>query len=268
LRFARQFAVYVWVIVFEERAEVWSWRESDAFVVNYDRLIKIMDDQHGGAKGVVAKLPYASITAFDEAAVHELPEALEAIADLPGPLLVSTSRHAPRKGVDAFIRVLARLRDEGVDFRAALVGPGELLELHRELVRDLDLGDRVILPGRVPEVSPYLQHADVFVFPSIAEGSGSMSVIEALQFGVPVVSCSVDGMVEDLTDGEDAVMVETGSVDDLHRGLKQLIDDSELRARIAAGGRELYARRFSAEAMTDALSGLYAELGLEPVRAD
>ena len=123
----------------------------------------------------------------------------------------------PRKGVDVLIRALARVRDDGHDFRAALVGTGHLLEAHRELVRELGLADRVVLPGRVPTVGAYLRHADIFSLPSLAEGSGSMSVLEALQYGVPVVSSAVDGMIEDLTDDVDSLLVETGSVEDLHR---------------------------------------------------
>jgi glycosyltransferase involved in cell wall biosynthesis len=134
-------------------------------------------------------------------------------------------------------------------------------------VRELKLEDRVVLPGRVPDVRPYLHHADAFLLPSIAEGSGSVSVLEALQFGVPVISSAVDGMVEDLTDDVDSLLVETGSVEALHRALKRLIDDAALRARLGQAGAELYQRRFSADAATTALKDLYAGLGFEPTGA-
>jgi glycosyltransferase involved in cell wall biosynthesis len=173
----------------------------------------------------------------------------------------------PRKGVDVLIRALARVRDDGHAFHAALVGKGDLLESHRALVRELGLADRVALPGRVREITPYLRHADIFSLPSIAEGSGSMSVLEALQYGLPVVSSAVDGMTEDLTDDVDGLLVKTASVEELHRALTRLITEPALSERLGRAGNELYERRFSADATSTALNDFYAGLGLEPTSA-
>lgn len=94
-----------------------------------------------------------------------------------------------------------------------------------------------------------------------------MSVLEALQYEVPVVSSAVDGMVEDLTDDVDSLLVGTGSVEDLHRALNRLVSDPALRERLGKAGGELYRRRFSADAATTALTEFYAGLGLEPTRS-
>lgn len=267
LRLARQQLIYQWVKHSTVPIETKALRESDAVIVNYDRLRDLLHSEYDPAINVV-NLPYATVTAFDPIdTTSDIPQEITDLEMKNGPLIVSTSRQMPRKGVDVLIRALARLRDDGHDFRAALVGTGELLEPHRELVRELGIGDRVVLPGFVPTVGEYLRHADIFSLPSLAEGSGSMSALEALQYGVTVVSSAVDGMNEDLTDGVDSLLVKTGSVDDLHRALSQLITDQPLRERLGKAGSELHARRFSAEAATSALTDLYAELGLEPARA-
>ncbi|MGH2959448.1 MAG: glycosyltransferase family 4 protein [Solirubrobacterales bacterium] len=264
LRYARQRMIYEWVRRSTVPIEKASYQESDVVVVNYTRLRDLIHSEYDPAINVV-NLPYAASTAFDP--IDTSSELPSAVADLPqkaGPLIVSTSRHMPRKGVDVLIRALARLRDDGHEFRAALVGPGQMEGVHRELVKELGLGDRVVIPGRVPTVGAYLRHADIFSLPSLAEGSGSMSVLEALQYGVPVVSSAVDGLTEDLTDGVDSLLVETGSVDDLHRALSQLVGDQAQRERLATAGAELYHRRFSADAATTALNDFYAGLGLTP----
>lgn len=266
-RHARQRLIYEWVKRSTVPIEITSLRESDAVVVNYDRLRDLLHSEYDPAINVV-KLPYAAFTAFDPIdTTSELPQA---VADLPaksGPLIVATSRQMPRKGVDVLIRAMARSRDDGHEFRAALIGKGQLLETHRQLVRELGLADRVVLPGPVPEVAPYLRHADIFSLPSLAEGSGSMSVLEALQYGVAVVSSAVDGMTEDLTDDVDSLLVETGSVESLHQALNRLVSDTALRERLGSAGAELYQRRFSADAATTALTDFYAGLGLEPTRS-
>ncbi|MGK2876956.1 MAG: glycosyltransferase family 4 protein [Solirubrobacterales bacterium] len=267
LRLAKQHLIYQWVKHSTVPIERRTLLESDAVVVNYDRLRDLLHSEYDPAINVV-KLPYTTSTAFGPIdTASELPQA---VADLPfkeGPLIVATSRQMPRKGVDVLIRALARVRDDGHDFHAALIGIGNLLETHRELVRELGLSDRVVLPGVVPEVGPYLRHAGIFSLPSLAEGSGSMSVLEALQYEVPVVSSAVDGMVEDLTDDVDSLLVGTGSVEDLHRALNRLVSDPALRERLGKAGGELYRRRFSADAATTALTEFYAGLGLEPTRS-
>lgn len=266
-RLAKQHAIYQWVKHSSVPIETKALRESDAVIVNYNRLGDLLHSEYDPAIKVV-NLPYTTVTAFSP--VDTTSELSREIADLSvknGPLIVSTSRQMPRKGVDVLIRALARVRDDGHEFRAALVGKGELLETHRELVRELGLDDRVVLPGLVPSVGEYLRHADIFSLPSLAEGSGSMSALEALQYGVAVVSSAIDGMTEDLTDGVDSLLVETGSVDDLYRSLSRLIVDRPLRERLGKAGSELHARRFSAEAATAALNDFYAELGLMPAPA-
>lgn len=267
LKYARQRLLLEWVLRSALPAERSAMQRSEVTVVNYKRLARLIHEEYDPAINVV-ELPYSSMTAFDPVLdEYPYPQALADLAVKDGPVVVATSRHAPRKGVDVLIRALAQLRDEGVPFRAVLVGKGALLEDHRDLVRELKLDDRVALPGLVPDVREYLAHGDILSLPSLAEGSGSVSVLEALQFGLAVVSCAVDGMVEDLTDGEDSLLVETGSIPAMAEGLRALLTDPELRERIGRGGREMHDRRFSAEAATRALAEFYAGLGLEPTSA-
>lgn len=259
----RHRALVGWVDRVAVPSEVRGLCAADRVIVNYRRLENLIHETCGDEVDV-AVLPYATATAFEPIQTnYEVPQPVGDLRQSDGPLIVSTSRHAARKGIDILLRALALLRDEGHTFRAAVVGKGMLLDAHRQLVADLGLEDRVTLPGVVPDVRPYLAHADVHCLPSLAEGSGSMSTIEALQFGVPCVSSAIDGMVEDLTDEVDALLTAPDDVDDTARALRRLIVDSDLRARIAAAGRELFETRFSAEAQTDALANVYEGFGLD-----
>jgi glycosyltransferase involved in cell wall biosynthesis len=147
---------------------------------------------------------------------------------------------------------------KGVPFRATVVGPGALLEPHRRLAARLGLDGTVSIPGRVDDVAPYLAEADVYVLPSRAEASGSVSVLEALHAGVAVVASACDGMPEDLTDGRDALLVAPGDPAALARALETVLGDRALRARIAAAGRRRYEERFSADGFVAALAEVWA----------
>jgi glycosyltransferase involved in cell wall biosynthesis len=245
-------------------------RGARVVVVNYDSVRRDAVAAYGPGLDV-RRLTYAAPAAF--APMADLrggrePRALEELENGEAPLVLATSRHDGRKGVDVLIRALARLRDDGVRFRACLLGGGNLLEHHRQLARELGLAGQVAIPGRVPEILPFLGRADAFAFPSLAEGSGALSVLEALRAGLAIVSTGVDGLEEDLTHERDSLLVPAGDPAPLAAALRRLIEDAPLRARLGAAARELHERRFSAGAAAADLAALYTELGVPPAGAD
>jgi glycosyltransferase involved in cell wall biosynthesis len=246
--------------------------ERDAFhasrqvIVNYESVRRALTGAYGPGLPI-RRMTYAPDTVIDPGApLPERPEPLRALGEAGAPLIVTTSRHDGRKGLDVLIGALAGLAAAGVPFRACIAGGGPLLEAHRALVRSLGLGDRVTLPGRVPDVVPYLRHADIFVLPSTSETSGSVSLLEAMQAGLAVVSSDVDGMPEDLDDGVDGRLV-APRPEPLREALAGLLGDAGQRARLGAGARAAFERRFSPAAWARELRELYEGVGLARARA-
>jgi glycosyltransferase involved in cell wall biosynthesis len=87
---------------------------------------------------------------------------------------------------------------------------------------------------------------------------------EALQIGTAAVVSSCDGIPEDVTDREQALLVPPGDVSALRNALARLIGDPGLRAALAACGRERFEERFSAGPVVAALRDVDAELGVSP----
>ena len=233
-------------------------------LVNYESVRRNFFSQYGsGAE--VRRIAYASEAAFRhegerEQAIAALP-AITALRPTDAPLIVSVSRHDPRKGLDVLLRALADLRGQGIRFRACLVSGGNLIATHRRLADELWLGDQLAITDWVPDAYPYLQHADIFVLPSLQEGSGSLSLLEALQAGVAVVASNLDGIPEDVTDGESALLVEPGNVTALSEALRLVVTDPALRERLRRRARAIFAARFSATTFSNALHDIYTELG-------
>jgi len=100
--------------------------------------------------------------------------------------------------------------------------------------------------------------------PSLAESSGSLSLLEALQAGAAIIASDVDGIPEDVKHGESALLVKSGSVPELTEALTNLLCNPDLRMRLANQGRELFATRFSADVFARALRATYADLGFTP----
>jgi glycosyltransferase involved in cell wall biosynthesis len=253
-----------WAQLAEARIEGAGYRCSRVVMVNYESVRKLLIDAYGDGLDI-RTMPYASSSAFGERKEEldlPVPERLAGLRPRSAPLVVAVSRHDPRKGIDVLLRALARVASAGVDFRACLVGPGHLLGANRRLAAHLGLADRVLIPGRVPDVWPYLTGADIFVLPSSAEASGSVSVLEALQSATAVIASACDGIPEDLVDGVDALLIPPGDPQALAGALTSLLVDPLRRAQLAAGARRAYEQKFSSTRFVEALAGMYAELGV------
>lgn len=244
----------LWIENVVRRQERRVYRESRLVLANYEAVRRRLLAEHG--PGAETRLvPYCAESAFFDSA----PPTGDAGAD--DPLIVSVSRHDPRKGVDVLIRALAALRERGVRFRACIVSGGPLIELHRRLVAELDLEETTTLTGWVENARPYFRSAGIFVLPSLQEGSGSLSLLEAMQAGAAIVASNVDGITEDVADGESALLVEPGNADALSRAIERALGSAELRVRLGRAARATQAARFSPEAFVAAMGKIYAELG-------
>lgn len=242
-----------------------SYCEARALLVNYRSVERLVTATYGNGLHL-RKVTYASETAFlrEGREVPEMPKTVAALRSSGAPLIATVSRHDPRKGIDVLLHALARLKGEGVAFRACLAGGGRLLEAHRQLVRTLGLSDVVVVEGFVPDSYAYTRHADVFVLPSLGEGSGSLSLLEALQAGAGIVASKVDGISEDVVDDESALLVPPGDEQALAAAIRRMLTGRGLRQRLAWHARRVFEQRFSAKAFTDALGEVYAQFGILP----
>jgi glycosyltransferase involved in cell wall biosynthesis len=238
----------------EERA---GYLAADAVTVNYENVRRLLADAYGPRSGV-QRIAYCAPAAFaDQAGFGARPP-----SNAP-PLIVSVSRHSARKGLDVLIRALAELRDRGVAFHAQLVGDGAAGATNRRLAAAVGLGELVTFPGVVPTPVPYLRACDVFVHQTLAEDSGSMAVLEAMQCGAAIVCSDVDGLPEDLTHEQDGLLVAPGDARALADAIGRLLADAELRARLSRGARATYEARFTPGRAADDLGRVYRALGLE-----
>jgi glycosyltransferase involved in cell wall biosynthesis len=261
LRHLGEYSWFKLIESYERRA----YLESDLALVNYESVRKLLTEKYGD-RIKIHKLTYCPETAFAQSSQAPAAEPLDHLGALrprEGPLIVMVSRHDPRKGVDIALRALAKLRKTGASFRACALSGGPLYHAHQRLAEQLGLEETTVLTGWVSDPIPYLRQADIFLLPSLEEGSGSISLLEAMQAGVSIVATNIDGIPEDVTDGDSALLVSPGDIAGLSRALEQLVRDTVLRERLARRARETFVTRFSAEAFISALREVYTKVGFE-----
>jgi glycosyltransferase involved in cell wall biosynthesis len=159
------------------------------------------------------------------------------------PVLVSVAMLRPGKkaeGVKLLARVLARLREEGWDFRWRHAGGGSALEEVKALAESA-LGAKAQFLGLRHDVPALLRGADLFAFPGIGEGFG-LVFAEAQAAGLPVVAFSGRGSADVVIDGETGFLTPAKDEEAYAAALRRLLADPALRARMGAKGRERAAR--------------------------
>ena len=150
-------------------------------------------------------------------------------ADRPeGPYVVCVGRLSEQKGQDLAIEALQMLGQEGVTL--CIVGDGPELERLEALVVDLELEQWVrFVPAQDPR--PFYRAADVVVVPSRWEGM-PLVLLEAMACGAAVLATR--SAAAGLTDGSALAFVEAPGATGLAAGLRQLLPDPGLRARMGA----------------------------------
>lgn len=163
------------------------------------------------------------------------------------PRILWVGRGEAGKGLDEFLRSLARLPDRA--WRAVVVGDGSGLADAVGLAAQLGLSDRVAFLGRVAgeELDAWYASSRLLVFSSTwAETFGQVG-IEAMAFGRPVVAFDVGGSQEWLVDGRSGFLVPREDTVGLADRMASLLADDDLCRRMGRAGREYVDQRFRPE---------------------
>lgn len=162
-------------------------------------------------------------------------------------IFVFTScRLAKQKRVDLLIEAAHDLVDGGYPFYFVVAGTGREYSLLKRRIEELALTRHFRLVGFKDSVDPYLKGADVFALTSAFEGM-SNSLLEAMYFGLPVVSSAVNGSIE-LIDAQSGLLFESGSKEDLCNQLLRM-NDSGLRKQLGEAAQKRVMGAFPSDIM-------------------
>ena len=155
------------------------------------------------------------------------------------PLVLAVGRLSSQKRLERLIRAFALVRNPHA--RLAILGDGPDRAPLEQLVEQLGLEDRVIMPGFVTDIERWYARARLFVLPSVYEGLPAV-VLEAMAANCPVLTTDCFPLASELASaGDGCAIIETVDPPEL----AALIDKSLSRAR-PTGLREL-ADRYSIE---------------------
>lgn len=176
------------------------------------------------------------------------------------PLVVTAGRLAYQKDPLSFLRAAQVIASTGGHARFVLIGDGPMLTDCQAYIEENGLEGTVSLAGYREDVPELLTGADIFVLLSEFEGL-PLTVIEAMQAGLPVVAYAVGGLAEMVEDGVNGYLVRPGDLTGAVHKILDLLADPQRLKRMGVRGREMALARFSRESMLRAYEELYETKG-------
>ena len=157
--------------------------------------------------------------------------------------VANIARHHPVKDQASLIHGFRKASRVRHDVDLLMVGDGPLRSELETLVSGLDLANRVIFLGVRDDVPNILRSVDLFALTSLSEAA-SLSLMEAMASGLPVVATDVGGNPELVRDEVEGLLVPRGDRDAIGEAILRILDDPAGAATMGAAGRATAKRRF------------------------
>jgi glycosyltransferase involved in cell wall biosynthesis len=176
-------------------------------------------------------------------------------------VVISVGRLSEEKGhrylIDAVARVLRT--SPQLKLRVLIAGTGPASGKLKEQVNKNGLDQHVRLIGHCYDIKPVFSIADLFVLPSLSEGSPNV-LLESMAARVPIVATNVGGVPEHVTDGESALLVPPGDSEALANAISKLLSDRCTAMRFANVAFERARSNFSTAKYDERLLMIYDQL--------
>lgn len=175
--------------------------------------------------------------------------------------VLAAGRLTHQKGFDLLIKAWGSIPEaqrEGWNLR--ICGEGNDRPILENLIEKFGLGKEVQLVGQIADITSEYERADLFVLSSRFEGFG-LVVLEALSFGVPVVSFDCPaGPSEIIEAGVDGLLVPPEDIEELAKAIGTIIQDEKKRHAMAKAALR-HRPQFSQGVVTDQWVSLLESMG-------
>jgi len=170
------------------------------------------------------------------------------------------SRLEPIKNQKMTVQCFAALYRRYDNVWLLVVGDGtDRISLEAQ-AKSLDVEDRIVFTGFIGDPAIYLSLFNVFVLPSFTEGT-SMTLLEAMSFGIPCVASRVGGTPEVVSDNRTGILFDVNKLDEFTIGVERLIRDPYLCSTMSHAALGVFEERFSSSVMKREYLRVYTTAG-------
>lgn len=151
-------------------------------------------------------------------------------------VIIHISNFRPVKKIENIIKVFCRVSGE-VKSKLLLVGDGPDLCRIRNMVKKLNLENKVFFFGIQEDIISLLSLSDLYMLPSKSEGFG-LSALEALSCEVPVIGTDIGGLKEVIEQGKSGYTFNPADIDSMSEAAIKILRNKEVRMEMGIEARK------------------------------
>ena len=166
------------------------------------------------------------------------------------------------KGIFEAIYTIYYLRQRFPVVRLLIAGDGQHLKDAQKLVNNLGLNREVEFLGYIggQHKQKAFANSDLYLFPSTHGEGMPTSVLEAMAFGLPIITYPVGGIKDFFEDGEHGYLVKTHDPHEIASLVVKLIESPNILRKISRYNHQYALKRFTASQNANRLADIYMEL--------
>jgi glycosyltransferase involved in cell wall biosynthesis len=166
------------------------------------------------------------------------------------------ARLDPIKNQTLLLRAFQLVLKKSPYCKLIIVGDGEERDKLVELTEVLKISDSVIFTGYITEPINYLTLMDVFLLPSLSEGT-SMTLLEAMSMGIPCVVTNAGGNPEVILDDFNGYVTPNNEVEPFAHAMLELANNDEQRLQFGKNSAKRFEDVFTNKVMSSSYMEIY-----------
>lgn len=173
-------------------------------------------------------------------------------------VVLTTRRFEKKNGMWFLARAIPKTNEE---VKFVLLGNGSERDEIQEWIERNDEDDRVYMPGAVPndQIHEYYNRADVSILPSLKEAV-SISALESMASGTPLIGTEVGGLPEIITDHENGLLVAPKDSEAIAEAINELYDSTVLVEEMGDAARKTVEKNYSWDQISKRTTKVYREV--------
>jgi glycosyltransferase involved in cell wall biosynthesis len=166
------------------------------------------------------------------------------------------------KGIEQLLQAMVIVLKSEPSAILELVGGGDALDMYRNRAKELGIENNVEIngPKYANELVEVYKNTTVVVLPSTSDSEAfSVTLVEAMASGRPIIGTKMGGTPQVITDGENGLLVPAKDPKALAQAILRVISDHDFASRLGSNGAVM-SKNFSWDIQTEKYTKLFEEI--------
>jgi len=202
-----------------------------AYWLGYRKLDLVITQTEAMAEKLLQNMPYLSkrtkVKTIKNPFAYPPEEETRGPVNIAGEFIVSAGRLIPEKGFSILILAFKKLLNEQPNLKLAILGEGKIRQKLENQIKELGIGQSVVLHGHINNVYPYFRRAKLCVISSIKEGFPNV-LLQMMSQNQKVVSTKCAGAIDKINGLH---LAEINNVESLYLAIKNCLASDDTGKR-------------------------------------